>query len=92
MSLPLTREVGSLASSEGEIMKRDNNALAFDSSRVFSTILYGIESIIILLYFVVLSLPRRLSNTLTYQFILLPPRQRGLNRVFYSLKPLGVRG
>ena len=43
-SLPLTREVGSLASSEGEITKRYRNTPMMDSSRIISIITQGIES------------------------------------------------
>ena len=59
MSLPLTREVGSLASSEGEITKRYRNTPMMDSSRIMSAFFHGIESILaISLYRYVISPPQ----------------------------------
>ena len=54
--LHLTREVGSLASSEGEITKRYRNTPMMDSSRIISIITQGIEPYVcMLLYSCVIS-------------------------------------
>ncbi len=86
MSLPLTREVGSLASSEGEITKRDNDSSAFDSSRVLSTI-YTVVSQILFSTVPLRYLSPAIKITASlYATARLPPRQRGLNRMFHVLK------
>ena len=54
-----TREVGSLASSEGEITMRNIDSSAFDSSRIISIITHSIESCVyMLLYSCVISPPQ----------------------------------
>ena len=90
--LPLTREVGSLASSEGEITMRYRNTPMMDSSRIISIITQGIESIVcILLYSCVISPPQE-KMTPIHQVFLLPPRQRGLEKMRRSVTRVSVRG
>ena len=73
MSLPLTREVGSLASSEGEITKRYRNTPMMDSSRIISIITQGIEPYVcMLLYSCVISPPQVKKDSHTSSHLAAP--------------------
>ena len=72
-------------------MLRDNDSPTFDSSRVFCSFFHGIESILVFLYIVALSLPREQNRIPYLKNCSLAPSSEGAEKVASRPRDTRVR-